>query len=71
MILIEPTDISFGEIIADCQNSLTFKLGGPPWMDKVTIDVVALLTLANKIAQILSGMSFGNASEGVIKAFRR
>ncbi len=45
MILVEPINISFGEMIGDCQDSLTFELGGPPGMDKVAIYVVALLTL--------------------------
>jgi hypothetical protein len=43
MILIEPINIFFGEMIGICQNSLTFELRGLLGIDKVTIDVVALI----------------------------
>jgi hypothetical protein len=45
MILIEPTNISFGEIIGNCQDSLMFELGGPPGMDKVAIQLLHSLPL--------------------------
>jgi hypothetical protein len=49
MILVEPTDVSFVEMIGDCQNSLSFELGGPLGVNKIAIDVAALLTLASKV----------------------
>ncbi len=48
IILVEPTNASFGEMIDNCQDSLTFELGRPPGMDKVEIHILALLTLASK-----------------------
>jgi hypothetical protein len=49
MILVEPINASFGKMIGNRQDSLAFELRGPPGMDKITIHVVALLTLASKI----------------------
>ncbi len=70
MILVEPTNISFGEMIGDCQDSLTFELGGPPGMDKkLQFTLLHSLALQVKLAQILSGMFFGNTS--LIKVLQR
>ncbi len=46
-------------MIGNCQDSLTFELGGPPGMDKSAIHVDALLALASKIGTIFSGMFLG------------
>ncbi len=59
MILVEPANISFGEMIGNCQDSLTFELEGPPGMNKVAIHVNALLTFASKIGTIFVGHVFG------------
>ncbi len=55
MILVEPTDVSFVEMIGDCQNSLSFELRGPLGVNKIAIDVAALLTLASKVGANLMG----------------
>jgi hypothetical protein len=49
MILVEPTDFSFVEMIGNCQNSLSFELGGPLGVNKIAIDVATLLTLARVV----------------------
>jgi hypothetical protein len=54
MILVEPTNISFGEMIGNCQDSLIFKLGGPLGMDKLQSRLLHTLPLHLKLAQILS-----------------
>jgi hypothetical protein len=49
MILVEPTNVSFVEMIGDCQNSLLLELGGPLGVNKIAIDVITLLTLASNV----------------------
>ncbi len=49
MMLVEPINVSFGEMIDSCQDSLTFELRRPPGMDNNAIHIVALLTLVSKI----------------------
>jgi hypothetical protein len=55
MILVEPTDFSFVEMIGDCQNSLLFELGGSLGVNEIAIDIVTLLTLASKVGTNLIG----------------
>ena len=55
MILVEPTDVSFVEMIGNCQNSLSFELGGPLGVNNIAIDVAAPLTLASKVGTNLIG----------------
>jgi hypothetical protein len=49
MILVEPTNVSFVEMIGDCQNSLSLELRGPLGLNKIAIDVITLLTLASNV----------------------
>jgi hypothetical protein len=43
MILVELTNVSFSNMIGNCQVSLTFELRGTPGIDKTSIHIVALL----------------------------
>ncbi len=69
VVLIEPPNVLLIEVAGDSQNSLALQLGCLTRMDKVTICVDALLSLASEVGAIFSGMSLGNTLEGLIFGF--